>query len=117
MNIASTSPDLRRSLAVTALALLPLTLAGCGVVAVAGSVAGAAITVGSAAVSVGATVVSTGVKVTGKAIGKTLDAVSGEPAAAAEGAAASSWRRCRASPAPACRHAESGAARVSRRSA
>ena len=64
MNIASTSPDLRRSLAVTALALLPLTLAGCGVVAVAGSVAGAAITVGSAAVSVGATVVTTGVKVT-----------------------------------------------------
>lgn len=69
----------------TAFALLPLTLAGCGVVAVAGSVAGAAITVGSAAVSVGATVVTTGVKVTGKAIGKTLDAVSGEPAAAAEG--------------------------------
>jgi hypothetical protein len=84
MNIALlTSPDLRRLLPVTALALLPLTLAGCGVVAVAGSVAGAAITVGSAAVSVGATVVTTGVKVTGKAIGKTLDAVSGEPAAAA----------------------------------
>ena len=86
MNIASTSPDLRRSLAVTALALLPLTLAGCGVVAVAGSVAGAAITVGSAAVSVGATVVTTGVQVTGKAVGKAFDAIGGEPAVApAEG--------------------------------
>ncbi|MFO1277718.1 hypothetical protein [Sphaerotilus uruguayifluvii] len=57
--------------------LLTTLLSGCGVVAVAGSVAGAAITVGSAAVSVGGAVVSTGVKVTGKAIEKTIDAVGG----------------------------------------
>ncbi len=56
---------------------LPL-LAGCGVVSLAASAAGAVIDVGAA-------VVSTGVKVTGKVIEKTIDAVS--PSDSAEEAA------------------------------
>ena len=50
------------------LAALTLSLQGCGVVTVAGAVAGAAISVTGA-------VVSTGVKVTGKVIEKTIDVV------------------------------------------
>lgn len=48
--------------------LMATSLAGCGVVAVAGAAAGAAISVTGA-------VVSTGVKVTGKVIEKTIDVV------------------------------------------
>jgi hypothetical protein len=55
---------------VAAAVLLTVPLTGCGVVAVAGAAAGAAISVTGA-------VVSTGVKVTGKVIEKTVDAVGG----------------------------------------
>ncbi|WP_338414275.1 hypothetical protein [uncultured Sphaerotilus sp.] len=47
---------------------LAVSLSGCGVMAVAGATAGAAISVAGA-------VVSTGVKVTGKVIEKTIDVV------------------------------------------
>ena len=50
------------------LALVSSLLAGCGVVSLAASAAGAVIDVGAA-------VVTTGVKVTGKVIEKTIDAV------------------------------------------
>lgn len=50
------------------LAFVSCLLAGCGVVSLAASAAGAVIDVGAA-------VVSTGVKVTGKVIEKTIDAV------------------------------------------
>ena len=70
---------MRRSPRLLPLLLLPLLLQGCGVTAVAGAVAGAAISVTGA-------VVSTGVKLTGKAIGAGIDAVRGSDAAEAGGA-------------------------------
>jgi hypothetical protein len=51
-----------------AIALVALSLSGCGVMSVAGAAAGAAISVTGA-------VVSTGVKVTGKVVEKTIDVV------------------------------------------
>lgn len=54
--------------------LLALGLSGCTVLSVAGTVV-------STTASVAGTVISTGAKVTGKVIEKTVDAVSGEPAA------------------------------------
>ena len=61
-------PALRRLGLACATVTLATSLGGCGVMAVAGATAGAAISVAGA-------VVSTGVKVTGKVIEKTVDAV------------------------------------------
>lgn len=71
-------PVVRTSLFLSLGYLLATSLAGCGVVAVAGAAAGAAISVTGA-------VVSTGVKVTGKVIEKTIDAVGGGSAESAGG--------------------------------
>jgi Ethanolamine utilization protein EutJ (predicted chaperonin) len=64
----SASSSLGRRLAGATTLAAALALSGCGVVAVAGATAGAAISITGA-------VVSTGVKVTGKVIEKTIDVV------------------------------------------